>query len=176
MNEYSTTTLFSAEQISQRVKALALQIDADYFGKELDIICLVNSASFFCADLVRQLTIKTRLHFLGFNSYSNSNSSGEIRLTLDVNEPLYKRHVLIVEGIIVSGRTPRYLLDAIGLRQPESLALCALGVKSQQLAVKLPLNYIGFELGNEIAVGYGIGAAHEKINKNLVEKNMAVCG
>lgn len=162
--------LYTEEQINQRVIALASQISADYVGKTLDIVCLINSASLFCADLVRHLTVKTQLHFLGFSSYPAANPSGEIRITLDVNEPLYERHVLVVEGIVVSGRTPRYVMDAIGLRQPASLAMCALGVKAAQLSVKLPLKYVGFELGSEIAVGYGIGASDEKTRANLVIK------
>ena len=158
------------EQLNQRVCDLAAQISEDYAGKTLDVVCLINSSSVFCADLVRHLTINTRLHFFGFSSYSNANPSGEVRVTLDVNEPLYDRHVLVVEGIVVSGRTPRYVMDAMALRQPASLVMCALGVKAAQLSVSLPLKYIGFELGSEIAVGYGVGAADEKVLSSLVVK------
>jgi hypoxanthine phosphoribosyltransferase len=163
--------LISEQQIQQRVDELAKQISADYEGNTLDVVCLINSASLFCADLVRKLTIPTRLHFLGFSSYSNGTRSGEVRITQDINEPLFSRHILVIEGIVVSGRTPRYVLDLIGLRQPESLTMCALGIKPSQLAVDLPLKYVAFELGSEVAVGYGIGSGLEKVLGSLVQGN-----
>lgn len=163
--------LISQEQIQQRVSELASQISKDYAGLTLDIVCLINSASLFCADLIQQLTIPARLHFLAFSSYPNGNNSGEVRLTLDVNEPLFERHVLVIEAIVVSGRTPRYVLDLLALRQPASLGMCALGVKPAQLSVDLPLKYVAFELGAEVAVGYGIGSGTEKLLPSLVDKN-----
>lgn len=165
------TVIATEEQLNQRVCELAAQISADYAGKTLDVVCLVNSASVFCADLIRHLTVKMRLHFLGFSSYATANPSGEVRITLDVNEPLYGRHVLVLEGIVVSGRTPRYVMDTIALRLPASLAMCALGVKAGQLSVSLPLNYVGFELGPDVAVGYGVGASDEKGLSQLVVKS-----
>jgi hypoxanthine phosphoribosyltransferase len=77
--------------------------------------------------------------------------------------------VLVVEGIVISGRTPRYVLDILTLRQPASLAMCALGMKPAQLSVELPLKYVAFELGPEIAVGYGVGSGLEKTLPHLVE-------
>ncbi|MDP1604389.1 MAG: phosphoribosyltransferase family protein [Legionella sp.] len=162
--------LVNQEQIRERVSQLAQQISTDYAGLTLDVICLINSASMFSADLVRELSIPARLHFLGFNSYPNGNASGEVRITHDVNEPLFERHVLVIEGIVVSGRTPRFVLDMLSLRKPASLALCALGVKASQLAVDLPLKYTAFELGAEIATGYGVGSGTEKVLMSLVEK------
>lgn len=163
--------LVTAEKIEQRVRDLTNQINKDYTGLTLDIVCLVNSASFFCVDLIKNLRIPSRLHHMAFTSYPIGNESGEVRITLDVNEPLFGRHVLVVEGIVVSGRTPRYVLDSINLRQPASLALCALGVKASQLAVTLPLKYVAFELGPEIATGYGIGSGCEKTLANLIHNN-----
>lgn len=162
--------LVPEEKIQQRVDELAKLISADYEGKTLDVICLINSASLFCADLVRKLSIPTRLHFLGFSSYSKGTHSGEVRITQDINEPMFARHVLVVEGIVVSGRTPRYVLDLIDLRQPQSLAMCALGVKPAQLCVDLPLKYVAFDLGSEIAIGYGVGSGPAKVLGSLVEE------
>lgn len=163
-------TLITEAQIQQRVSDIARQISTDYVGLTLDVVCLVNSATLFCADLVRQLTVPARLHFLSFSSYAEGNVSGEVRLLQDVSEPLYHREVLVVEGIVVSGRTPRYVLDMIALRQPASLKMCALGVKPAQLSVDLPLKYIAFELGEALAVGYGIGSGTEKVFTSLIEK------
>ncbi len=158
------------EQITQRVKEQAAKINSDYAEKTLDVICLINSALFFSVDLVRQLTIPIRFHLLGFANYPQGNETGEIRITLDVSESLFGCHILVVEGIVVSGRTPRYILDLLSHRKPASLAMCTLGIKPAQLSEKLPLSYVAFELGNEIAVGYGVGSGVEKTLPYLVEK------
>lgn len=156
------TPLFSREKIDERLQALARQIDADYAGKTVDVVYLLNGASVFAADLVRHLTVPIRLFPLGFSSYPAANPSGEVRITLDVVEPLHGRHVLVVEGIVVSGRTPKYVTDMLRLRQPASLALCALGVKPKVLAVDLSVAYHAFSFGSEVVVGYGVGEGAEK--------------
>lgn len=161
--------LKDTQLIQQRIGDLAHQINTDYAGLTLDVVCLVNSASFFCTDLVRQLTIPARLHFLAFTSYASGNVTGEVRITQDVSEPLFARHVLVVEAIVVSGRTPRYVLDMLNLRQPASIALCALGVKPAQLTVDLPLRYVAFELSTEVAVGFGVGSGLQKVHPCLIE-------
>lgn len=149
--------------LQRRVAELAAQIARDYAGRELDVICLLNGASVFCADLVRAIGGGvTRVHNLGFDSYAGARASGEVRLTLDVAEPLEGRHVLVVEGVVISGRTPKYLLDMLRLRLPASLALCALGVKPRARAVELDVAYHGFEFGAEMAAGYGMGKGAQR--------------
>jgi hypoxanthine phosphoribosyltransferase len=154
--------LRSSEEIAQRVDAIAQQISRDYAGRSLDVVYMVNGASMLCADLTRRLDVLAQLHPLGFSSYPAASPSGEVRLTLDVAKPLHGRHVLLVEGIIVSGRTPRYVSDLLRLRQPASLSLCALGIKPRALAVELPVAYPLFEFGDEIVVGYGVGDEADK--------------
>ena len=156
------TQLRSDTDIAGRITALAGELRRDYAGRTIDVVCLLGGASVFCADLVRQVDGPLRLHPFGFTSYPAASPSGEVRVTLDVAEPLHGRHVLIVEGIVVSGRTPKYVMDLLRLRQPASLALCALGVKRQALAVELQIAYAAFEFGNEIVVGYGVGEGSEK--------------
>jgi len=149
--------LHSAAVIRERVTELARRISGDYAGRQLDVVCLLNGASVFGADLVRALEVPARLHQLGFTAYPGAPKSGEVRVTLDVAEPLQDRHVLLVEGVVVSGRTPLYLMELLRMRKPASLALCALGVKPRARAVDLPVAYAGFEFGDEIAAGYGMG-------------------
>jgi hypoxanthine phosphoribosyltransferase len=161
--------LKSRTQIEQRVKEMAENINKDYSGKTLDIVCFVNSASFFCIDLIREITIPTRLHYLSFSSYSTGNATGEVRINLDVGEPLNDCDVLLVEGIVVSGRSPKYIVDVIQQRKPASLNMCALGIKPKLLEMNLPLKYVAFELDSEIAVGYGIGGCEQKTNPDLIE-------
>jgi hypoxanthine phosphoribosyltransferase len=161
--------IISEERLRRRVAELADEISRDYAGQTVDLVCLTNSASMFCSDLVRKSTVPAKLHFLSFASYSQGSASGEVRITLDVAEPLRDRHVIVVEGIVVSGRTPRYVVEILKCRQPASIVMCALGTKPAQLAVDLPLRYVAFELGSEIAVGYGVGSGPDKTLPYLVE-------
>jgi len=163
MNELQNyKIIFTEDQINLRIKELAGQISLDYAGKTLDVVCLINSALFFCTKLVSQLTIPTRIHSLGFTSYPNGNVTGEVRITLDIPEPLFDRHILIIEGIVVTGRTPRYITEMLSLRKPASISLCALGVKTSLLTENLPLKYAAFELDNHVAAGFGVGSGSEK--------------
>ena len=162
--------IINKEKIISRIKTLANQINSDYAGKTIDLVCLVNSAQFFTIDLVKYLTVPTRLHYLGFNNYSEGNETGEVRITSDIQEPLFGRDVLVIEAIVVSGRTPRFIIDLLKKRRPASIALCALGSKPHLLSEKLPLNYVAFELGKEIVVGYGIGSGIEKTLPLLISK------
>jgi len=162
--------IINKEKIISRIKTLANQINSDYAGKTLDLVCLVNSAQFFTSDLVKYLTVPTRLHYLGFNSYLKGNETGEVRLTSDIQEPLFGRDVLVIEAIVVSGRTPKYIMDLLKNRKPNSLNLCALGSKPHLLSEKLPLKYVAFELGKEILVGYGIGSGPDKTKPYLFSK------
>ncbi len=165
-----TRLIHDAKTIEARVCVLAREISAAYAGRELYVVCLINGATTFCADLVRQISVPVYQLALGFSSYSGSPRSGEVRVTLDVSEPLQGRHVLVVEGIVVSGRTPKYVLDMLRLRQPASLEMCALGLKPKALAVDLGIRYVAFEFGDEIAVGYGVGKGPERTCPDLVDE------
>ena len=167
-------TLHTADVIGARISDLARRISSDYAGRQLDVVCLLNGASVFASDLIRRLDLPTRLHQIGFTSYADAPKSGEVRITLDVAEPLQDKYVLVVEGIVVSGRTPRYLLDLLRLRKPASLELCALGKKPRMMAVDLPVKYSLFEFGEEMVAGYGIGKGEERASPHLLD--MAVKG
>jgi hypoxanthine phosphoribosyltransferase len=162
--------LVSEAQLKSRVRELGTRISQDYDGRELDVVCLINGASTFNADLVRHIDVPIRQHYLGFSSYSKGNSSGEVRVTLDVAEPLHGRHVLVVEGIVISGRTPAYVMEMLKLRGPASIEMCALGFKPMTLSAKFAIRYAGFELGPEFAVGYGIGHGPERSLPYLTEE------
>jgi hypoxanthine phosphoribosyltransferase len=161
--------LHDSEAIRARVAALARDITSDYEGREIDLVYMINGAATFAADLVRHLGVPVRVHPLGFSSYPGAPKNGEVRVTLDVPEPLQDRHVLVVEGLVVSGRTPRYLVEMIRLRNPASLALCVLGTKPRTLAVPLDIKYSAFEFGDEMAAGYGVGKGPEKTLPDIVD-------
>jgi hypoxanthine phosphoribosyltransferase len=166
----SRNIIVSKTQLDSRVRELGEHITQDYDRRHLDVVCLINGGSMFCADIVRHIQVPITQHYLGFSSYPEGNSSGEVRITLDIAEPLQGRHLLLVEGIVVSGRTPAYLVELLKLRQPASIALCALGVKPN-LSVDLSIEYVAFKLGKEIAMGYGIGNGPERTLPYLVESS-----
>ncbi len=163
-----SSILFSEEILRGKIVELGRRITADYADREIDLVCLINGASTFCADLVRHIGVPVRQHYLGFTSYPEIPKSGEVRITLDIAEPLQGRHVLVLEGIVVSGRTPKYIVEMLKLRQPASIALCALATKPAVLAVDLPVQYSAFQLTSEIAVGYGVGKGAERALPNLM--------
>ena len=154
--------LIPESRLLERVTELAARITADYSGRELDIVYAVNGASVFAPALAEAVRLPVRLHPIGFSAYPDASASGEVRITLDVAEPLHARHVLFVEGIIVSGRTPKYVGDILRLRQPASFAVCVLGIKPRFLAVDFPVAYAAFEFDKEIVVGFGVGEGPEK--------------
>ena len=155
------TTLRTADEIAARIGVLAAQINSDFAGRSLDLVCAINGGAVFCADLARRLTVSSRVFPLGFSSYPKPTPSGEVRITLDVPDSLYGRDVLLVEGIVVSGRTPKYITEILRLRGATVVVAC-IGVKRKALAVDLPISYAAFELGDEVAIGYGVGEGTEK--------------
>ena len=160
--------LVSQEKIHERLQGLAQQINVDYQSRDIDLVCLTNSAMTFMTDLVRLIQRPVKLHTIAFDSYKPAPKSGEVRLTLDVTAPLEGRHVLVVEGMVISGRTPLYLMNLLRLRQPASLELCVIGSKPTELAVDLPIRYRLFEFGTEWVAGYGIGHGTEKAAASLL--------
>ena len=173
LEECYVKILYSNSDIQSKISELARRISTDYAGRELEIVCLLNGASMFGVDLVRALTVPARLCHFGFSSYSGAPKSGEVKVTLDVDQPLEGKDVLLVEGVVVSGRTPAYLMNLLGLRKPASLELCALGIKTEALAVDLAIRYSGFELGREFVTGYGIGSGQERFHPHLYTQTTA---
>lgn len=159
--------LHSEKQIQDRLLALSEQINSDYAGKSLDLVYVTNGASVFFADLLRLINVPVKPHPICYSNYDTANASGEVRLTLDVTSPLNGRDVLLLDGVVISGKTPFYIYNMLLLRQPASIEVCALGTKPALLSVPLPVKYVGFEFQNEIVVGYGIGEGSEKAFRSL---------
>jgi hypoxanthine phosphoribosyltransferase len=152
--------LISEEKIRQRVRDLAAEIAFDYRGKELTTICVLKGSFIFFADLIRQIGLPMNCEFMGLSSYGNkTSSSGEVKVTLDMTEPLNGRHVLIIEDIVDTGLTMSYLLNNLKARQPASVKICSLLFKPDSLKCDLEVQYSGFKLGNEFVVGYGLDHA-----------------
>jgi hypoxanthine phosphoribosyltransferase len=157
--------LISAEEIQDRVAELAAQISADYADKgELILIGVLKGAFIFLADLSRNLTIPRQIEFIAVSSYEHGSiRSGAVRLVLDVRESIEGRHVLIVEDIVDTGHTLHYLINMLKSRSPASIRTCTLVRKEHSAEVDVELDYLGFNVGNEWVVGYGLDfAEHDR--------------
>lgn len=151
--------LLSEEEISARVKELAEQISNDMRGIErLYIIGILKGAFIFLADLTRQLEVPHIVDFMAVSSYGKTVTSGAVRIVMDLREPIEGQHVLIVEDILDSGRTLSYLYQTLKGRKPASLRTCVL-LRKIKPEVTVPVNYLGFDIGDFWVVGYGLDYA-----------------
>lgn len=152
--------LISEADIQRRVDELARSISEDYVGRELVAVGILKGAWLFMADLVRRLQVPVLCDFMGISSYGDaSESSGLVRVTSDLSIDVSGRHLLIVEDIVDTGRTTRYLLDNLLTRRPASFRICALLNKASRRNVDVPLDYVGFEIPDCFVVGYGLDYA-----------------
>src|SRR6201988_3017818 len=149
--------LVAAEDLALRVRELAEQISRDYEGRDLVLICVLKGAVFFLADLMRHLTVQCEVDFMAVASYgSATRSSGVVRILKDLDAVIEGRDVLIVEDIVDSGLTLQYLWRNLAGRNPRSLEVCALLIKPDRQKVDLRTKYVGFEIPNRFAIGYGL--------------------
>jgi hypoxanthine phosphoribosyltransferase len=149
--------LISESAIRERVTVLAAQISADYSGEELVMIGVLRGAFIFLADLARRLTIPRRVDFIALSTYgSTTETQGAVRLVMDLRASIAGRHVLVVEDIVDTGYTLRYLLGMLAARGPASLKACALVRKPGSAKVEVKVDYLGFEIPDVWAVGYGL--------------------
>ena len=149
--------LLTEKQIKNRTDELAIQINRDYSGKDLLVVCILRGAVIFMADLFKKLTVNAEMDFLAVSSYgSGTTSSGEVKVVKDLSTPVENKHILVIEDIIDTGVTLSYILDMLGARKPASVKLCALLDKPSRRTVNLQGDYVGFEIPNEFVVGYGL--------------------
>src|SRR4051794_4522116 len=151
------TTLIDQASLAARIDALGAEISADYAGRDLFLVGVLKGAVFFIADLMRKLDLHCAIDFMAVASYgSSTDSSGVVRILKDLDAPIEGRDVLIIEDIVDSGLTLNYLLRTLKARNPATLEVCALLTKPERLKVKLPIRYVGFEIPNRFAIGYGL--------------------
>ena len=149
--------LVATEDLDRRVSELAEEVSGDYQGRELLLVAILKGALPFLADFMRRLTVPCEVDFMAVSSYgSSTDSSGVVRILKDLDAPIAGRDVLIVEDIIDSGLTLHYLLKTLRARDPASLEVCALLTKPERRRVDLPTRYVGFEIPNRFAIGYGL--------------------
>ena len=157
--------LVEADVLARRVEELGEWISADYEGRDLFLVGVLKGAVFFLSDLMRCLTVACEVDFMAVSSYgSSTDSSGVVRILKDLDASIEGREVLIVEDIVDSGLTLSYLLRTLRARDPASLEVCALLTKPERRKVELPIRYVGFEIPNRFAVGYGLDHAERYRN------------
>lgn len=152
--------LFSAEQIGTRVRHLGAQIAQQIPDGPLTVVGILRGAFIFMADLVRSIPRDLACDFLSVRSYGDATvSSGEVQIAADLTAPIEGRHVLLVEDIVDTGLTLKYLLDVLEARRPMSLHVCALLSKPSRRKVEVPVHFLGFDVPDTFVVGYGLDAA-----------------
>lgn len=154
--------MIDAETIQKRVNEIAHEINADYAGKELVMLCILKGSMPFAADLMRKLDLSVRLDFIRLSSYGGgTESSGKIQELVSTGQDLSGKHVLVVEDIVDSGLTLEYLRKDLATRSVASAAIATLLFKPGNFKGNLQPEYKGFEIANEFVVGYGMDYAEE---------------
>jgi len=161
--------LVQRDELQHRVRELAEEVSRDYEGRQLFLVGVLKGAVFFLSDLMRHIEVPCEVDFMAVSSYgSSTDSSGVVRILKDLDAPIEGRDVLIVEDIVDSGLTLSYLLRTLKARDPASLEVCALLTKPERRKVDLPIKYVGFEIPNRFAIGYGLDHAERFRNLPFV--------
>ncbi len=158
-HDFLGEVLISSEDLQRRITELGEQISKDYAGKgELLLICILRGGVLFLTDLMRQISIPHAIEFMAVSSYGvgGRQSTGQIRISLDLNVDIFNKHVLLVEDIIDSGHTLAAILELLSTRKPASLNVCTLLDKVERREVEVPIKYCGFTIPNKFVFGYGL--------------------
>ena len=151
------SVLISEKDIDEKVRELAKQIDKDYEGKTVHLICILKGSTFFACELAKRMTVPVTIDFMSVSSYgSGTKSSGIVRLAKDLDEPIEGRDVLIVEDIIDSGSTLSHLMHLLSTRKPASLRLCTLLDKPERRVVPGDVDYTCFQIPDAFVVGFSL--------------------
>jgi hypoxanthine phosphoribosyltransferase len=157
--------LLDQATIAARVRELGARIQGDYHGRELRVVCVLKGSFVFAADLVRAIDLPLEVDFLGVRSYGDSTeTSGVVQITSDLTRSIENTDVLLVEDIVDTGLTLRFLLENLGTRSPRSLRLAALLHKPARARTEVAIDYLGFTIDDVFVVGYGLDCAQRYRN------------
>lgn len=157
-HEFIKEVMIPEEKLHQRIKELGAEISRDYNGQPLLLICILRGGVMFLTDLIRCITTPVAIEFMAVSSYGRGarQSTGNVRITLDLISDISNCNVLIVEDIIDSGMTLSSVMELLNARHPKSLEVCTLLDKAERREVQVPLRYRGFVIPNEFVFGYGL--------------------
>ena len=147
--------LFSEEELKKRIVEMGKEIDKDYKGKEIIVICVLKGAMFFASDLLRNMNTVTTLEFMRISSYSGTESTGTVNLHVGLDMDITGKDVLVIEDIIDTGYSLRFLSDYLNSRNPKSLKIAVLLDKKERRKANINIDYTGFVIPNKFVVGYG---------------------
>ncbi|MBR4694077.1 MAG: hypoxanthine phosphoribosyltransferase [Bacilli bacterium] len=149
--------LINEKTIQERTRQLAEEITEDYQGKKITLICILKGSIFFFTDLTRRINLDTELEFVRISSYAGENSTGDINLKVDLDNPVTGKDVIVIEDIIDTGRTLSYFMKHLEKQKPNSLRLCTLLDKPERREVDdVKVDYTGFTIPNRFVIGYGL--------------------
>lgn len=159
------SVLISKEAIETRIQEMADKINQDYAGKEVHLVGILKGSVFFVCELAKRLTIPVTMDFMSVSSYgAGTESSGRVKIVMDLAESIKDKHVIIVEDIIDSGNTLSYLMPVLSNRQPASMKLIALLDKPDRRVKEVPIDDVGFVIPDAFVVGYGLDYAQKYRN------------
>ena len=151
------SVMISEADVVARTKEIAADINRDYEGRTVHVICVLKGGVYFAVELAKYLTVPTTMDFMSVTSYGNdTQSSGVVKIIKDLDEPLIGKDVLVIEDIMDSGRTLSYLLNLLRDRKPASLRLCTLLDKPERRVVAVSVDYCGFQIEDKFVVGCGM--------------------
>jgi hypoxanthine phosphoribosyltransferase len=166
MHDDVSEVLISHQQIRERTEELGRQITEDYRGKDPLLICILKGGLMFLADLMREVDLPLEIDFIAVSSYGDSTeSSGVVRILMDLERNIQGRHVLIVEDIVDTGRTLSYIIGNLRTRGPASIKVCTLLDKPARRELEIPIDYVGFTIPDRFVIGYGLD--YGEIYRNL---------
>jgi hypoxanthine phosphoribosyltransferase len=166
MHDDVSEVLISHQQIRERTEELGRQITEDYRGKDPLLICILKGGLMFLADLMREVDLPLEIDFIAVSSYGYSTeSSGVVRILMDLERNIQGRHVLIVEDIIDTGRTLSYIIENLRTRGPASVKVCTLLDKPARRELEIAIDYVGFTIPDRFVIGYGLD--YGEIYRNL---------
>ncbi len=161
--------LLTKEQIAERVEELGIRISKDYADSPPIMVSVLKGGFIFLADLVRTISIPIEIDFMEVSSYGNGTvSSGVVRILEDLSLNIEQRHILIVEDIIDTGHTLRYIIDNLETRHPKSIKICTLLDRRGRREVEIPLDYVGFVVPDKFVIGYGLDLAQKYRNLSCI--------
>jgi len=157
----------SAAHISERIKAVATEINKDYEGKKPIFIAILNGSFMFASDLFKEITVEAEICFIKLASYKGTKSTGNVITSIGLDEPLKDRHVIIIEDIVDTGNTLNKFLPQLHNQQPASLKIAALLHKPEALEYPIVIDYLGFSVPNIFLLGFGLD--YDGLGRNLAE-------
>jgi hypoxanthine phosphoribosyltransferase len=156
--KFLAEVLITEEQIDTRVRQLGAEISRDYYGEELLLVCILRGGVVFLTDLMRHITIPHAIDFMAISSYGAGarETTGTVRITMDLTTDIHDLNVLLVEDIVDSGHTIANVMEMLETRHPKSLRVCALLDKTTRREVVVPIHYAGFDIEDKFVFGYGL--------------------